>query len=364
MPSVFTGNFLHTLMPTFDEYLTSITQDHFLPKVVDNVLNSNVAAVRWLSKGKAWMGEQLRIPFKYQKNTSSGSFAPGDTFVTAKVNTRQRLAFDPKWYYQSVTLLGPEVDVNAINETQVINLVKTEMESASQDMVDSIGTVFYGTGTGDDFLGLGGIIDDGSNLGTYGGLSRTTFTQLNSDVTSSAGNLTIAIMASSQDAAKRGSQKPTIGITTESVWTDYEALVASQLAANYSVMGTPRVTRDATVQPGLPLGPGQAGFDALMHRGTPIVADEKSTSGTIFWVNENHLGWYGIKPVWATPISLGSTTIEGYYSGNDVPSDNHGFSVTEWKEPSNQYARVKQILLAGNLISGGPRYHSKDEGLT
>ncbi len=351
-------------MATFDEYITSITQDHYIPKIVDNVLNSNVAAVRWLQNAKAWSGEQLKVPFKFKKSTSGGSFAPGDTFVTAKVNTRQKLAFDPKWYYQSIALLGPEVDVNATNETQVISLIETESQSASQDMIDDIGDIFYSTGVGTDFLGIGGINDDGSELATYGELSRSSFPQLNADVTTVGGALTLKIMAGSQDAAKRGSMKPTIALTTETQWTNYEELIQPQLAANYSVVGTPRVTRGATVQPGVPLGPGQAGFDALMHRGTPVVADEKCPEGVMHWINENFLAWHGLKPVWATPVVFGSSTIEGWNASPDVPSNNHGFSVTQWKEPSNQYSRIRQLLLAGNLVSGGPRYHSKDTGLT
>src|SRR3990167_6839868 len=347
----------------FDAFVTTVTQDHLLPKVVDNILNSNVATVRWLSRGRPWMGETLRIPIKYQKSTSGGAFGLGDTFVTAKVNTRQRLSFDPKFFYQSVTLFGPEVDVNAISESQVINIITTEMESSMQDAMDSVGTLFYGTETGNNLQGVQGIIDDGTFQATYGGQTRSSNTHLNSDVTTVSGPITLAIMADKQSDAKRGSQKPTLIVTTEAVWDDVEALIQPVLSANYSVQGPHKVTRDAVVAPGQALGPGQVGFDAIMHRGTPVVADEKCNSGEMYFINENFLQWYGLKSVWAKPISMKSSTIEGYYSA-DVPSENHGFHWTDFKEPTNQYARTGQILLLGNLISGGPRYSSKAESLT
>ena len=100
-----------------------------------------------------------------------------------------------------------------------------------------------------------------------------------------------------------------------------------------------------------------------MHRGVPLVADEKCNSGEMYFINENFLDWYGLKPVWAKPISVTSNTIEGYYDA-DVPSANHGFHWTDFKEPTNQYSRSGQIILEGNLISGGPRYSSKLESLT
>lgn len=347
----------------FDTFVTSLTQDGLLPKAVDNILDSNVATVRWLSRAKAWVGETLKIPIKYRKSTSGGSYGIGDTFTTSKVNTRQLLSFDPKFFYQNVTLFGPEVDVNAISESQVINMITIEMESAAQDAMDGVGTLFYGIESGNDFQGVQGIIDDGTFSSTYGGQTRSSNTHLNSTVTTVSGPLTLALMASAQSGAKRGSLKPTIVVTTESVWDDLEALIQPTLSANYQVMGPHKVTRDATVAPGQALGPGQVGFDALMHRGTPVVADEKCNSGEMYFVNETFLDWYGLKSVWNNPIKVASSTIQGYYDA-DVPSENHGFHWTDLKEPTNENARSGQILLQGNLVSGGPRYSSKLESLT
>ena len=52
------------------------------------------------------------------------------------------MSFNPTGYYQSVTMDGMSVDVNQ-TPAQVLDLVKTEMESAMEDMLDSVGTLFY-----------------------------------------------------------------------------------------------------------------------------------------------------------------------------------------------------------------------------
>jgi hypothetical protein len=273
------------------------------------------------------------------------------------------LKFDPKFYYANVSLFGPEVDVNAISETQVVNLVKTEMESTQQDMIEEVSTLLYGVGTGDNPMGVQGIIDDGTYLSTYGELDRSVYTKINSNVNTVGGPVTLALMAAQNTNARFGRMKPTLCLTTEALWDDLEELIQPQLSANYTVLGNHQVTRDSIVMPGTPLGPGMVGFDAIMHRGVPVTADSLCNDGEMYFINENYITWYAIKSQWASAIALSSTTIDGPYAEN-VPSKNHGFHWTGFKEPHNQYARNGQILLLGNLVSGGPRYHAKLESLT
>lgn len=344
----------------FDAYIQSLTQDEIVPKVVDTVLKSNVLTMRLLSNGRRWSGETVKVPVKYQKNTTSqGAFDGFDTFDTTKVNTRVNMFFNPTGYYQSVTLSGMEVDVNS-TKAQVLNLVKTEMESAQQDMIDSIGTIFYGAKTGKNFLGLQDIVDDGNTTATYGGLARATYTSLKSTVTASGGTLSLAVMGTQYDAATTGPQKPTLGVTTETVWGLYESLVQPTIDTN--TQGYAQVTRSGVVQGRSALA-GEMGFDALFFRGMPVVKDEKCTSGYFYMLNENQIEWHGLKSHKYNEISLGSSTHEaGPYEGSAPKS--YGFSWTGLKEPVNQYAEIGQILLMGELIGRSPRLNSVLTGVT
>jgi len=331
-------------------------------KVIDNVLNSNVLALRILGNSKPWNGETLRFPIKYQKSTSGGSFSGLDTFSTAKVNTRQTLSFDPRGYYQSVVLSGMEVDVNA-TPSGVLNLVKVEMESAQMDMIDSIGTLFYADGTGNsnkDFLGLDAIVDDATSVSTYGGLARGTYTMLNANRNASGGTLTTDLMATLYDECTRGSKKPTLIVTTEAIWSIYEDLLQPTVQANYTASGYAQVTRTGVSQTRGALQ-GEIGFDALFYRGVPLVRDEKCTTGTMWMLNEDYLTWYGLKSHKYSPISLSTSTTDTVY--NDAPKVN-GFSWSGLKEPTNQYSEVGQIILEGNLVSPAPRYMGRLTGIT
>ena len=305
----------------------------------------------------------MKFPIKYQKSTTGGSFSGLDTFSTAKVNTRQLLSFDVRGYYQSVVLSGMDVDVNA-TPAGVLNLVKVEMESAQQDMIDSIGGLLYGDGTGNsnkEFLGLDAIVDDATSVGTYGTLARATYSVLNATRTASGGTLTTDLLGALYDNCARGGKKPTLNVVPEAVWTIYEALLQPTVAANYSAMnGYKQVTRDRVAESRGALQ-GEIGFDALFHRGVPVVADEKCTAQTWFMLNEEYLTWYGLKSHKYSPISIGSTTIDGVYKGGNKSV---GFSWTGLKEPVNQYAEIGQIILEGNLVSPAPRYHGRLTGIT
>ena len=345
----------------FDDYIKSVTQDKIVPKVVDSVLNSNVLATMFIANGKPWNGEQIKIPVKYQKNsTSQGSFDGFDTFDTTKVNTRVNMAFNPTGYYHSVVLSGMEVDVNA-TRAQVLDLVRVEMESGQQDMIDSIGTLLYSAQSGKNFIGLQDIVDDGSTSATYGGLSRTTYTTLVSTVTpASGGALDLTTMGTQYDAATTGPQKPDLGVTTETVWGLYESLAQPTINTNYD--GYAQVTRNGIV-PSRNALMGELGFDALFFRGMPIVKDEKCTSGYFYMLNRDSITWYGLKSHKYGEVKLSSKNFEGGpYEGNAPKS--FGFSWSGLKEPVNQYAEIGQFLLMGNLIGKSPRLNSLLTGVT
>ena len=62
--------------------VTTTTQSKLLPKLVDTILNGNVFATRMLSRAQKFVGERMKAPIKYSKNTTGTSFAGFDTFST------------------------------------------------------------------------------------------------------------------------------------------------------------------------------------------------------------------------------------------------------------------------------------------
>jgi len=346
----------------------SITEESYVPTVIDGVLNSNVFLSRlFMREMKTWSGRQMQVPLQIAKPTTGGSFAGVGNFDTALQDTRIRQTFSHAQFYQNVSVSGGEASLNK-TDGEVLDLMKVTMEEAQNAMLDSIGSQIYGTGSGDDFLGLGAIIDDGTQTSTYAGLTRTTYPQLNSTILAAQGGLlTFANMATvmrGSSAAGSRRQRPSIILTTETVWDLLESLFTPTINAGYDALSRVNITTYS--KPGVTFKDqeslkGHFGFEALCWRGIPIVADEKCPSGTMYFINEDYLNWYNLKGVGLTSYKMNGKNIDSVYSEYQ---QNYPIQWSGFDKPFNQYAQIGQFIMLGNLISGSTRRHGALTGIT
>jgi len=164
-------------MPTFGNVVTTITQDTIVPKVVDIILNGNVLTMRMLPQARTISGETYKIPVKYQKSTAGGWYQLWDPFATNQTSVRVKAEYRMRQQYQTASIAGAQAAGNA-GDAKVLDLIRTEMESVAEDMVDTWGTGLYSDGTGSgnlQLIGLDAAVDDGAGTGTYAGLLRTTY---------------------------------------------------------------------------------------------------------------------------------------------------------------------------------------------
>jgi len=347
----------------FTNRTLTTTQDKIVPKVFDNFLSDSFATFRFVGNGRKWSGESMKFPVKLAKNTQGGSFSAMDTHGVDAVETRQFLTYRLKAYEIPVAIPGLDRLVNA-TEAQVINLVKTEMESSAQDGMDDVAEMFYADGSGNsskDFEGVENLIDDTTNVGEQ---SRSTYPTLVSEVLDFNGTMTLTKLATVFSGASAGSaakQKPTIILSDETVWDLYESLLSPTVQANYEATGLPVVTRSSRgALPNAQLK-GSMGYTSLIYRGVPWVADEKATAQKIYMDNENYHEWYGINDPEMTQIDFGEA-IDGSYA--EIPSKYSGLNWSGLLKPVNQYGTVGHIYLFGNFVSSQPRRLGKGEEVT
>ncbi len=346
----------------FGNRVLTTTNQHIMPSLVDTVLNSNVLATRVLKSAKKWSGERMLFPIKFAKNNTFTSFSGFDTMPIQGVNTRVRLEYFPSFARINISLPLDELSVNQDNEEKILSLIDLEVKSAAQDMADSIGDLFYGDGTGNfgkDFLGLAALVDDGSVAATIGGLSRTTYPLLKSTVTASGGTLSLDKMSTLYNSISSGSITPTLGVTTKAVFALYERLLQPQ----------ERVVKDVpmmkfTAGNGLNSGTGLiggTGFTGLFFKGFPILADEKCTSGSLYFLNENFLEFDAVT-MWGTEaIKYGNVPVEG----NDYQTPlGLGFSWSGWKKTFNQATVTGDVYLGGQFMTSNPKRHGVLTGCT
>lgn len=346
----------------YNNTVDTLTLEDIVPQVVDTVLRTNTFATKMLTKPKKFRAATQDFPIKYQTGTAVTSFQGFDTLPTSFTDTRTLMKFNPKFVTANVALAATDIAANNTYR-QVLSLVEVEMMSRAQDLADAIGTEFYGNGTGNsskDMLGLGAIVDDGSNVSTIGGLSRTTYTTLQSTVTASSGTLSLYKMRTLYNAVGDAGAWPTFGLTDMTTWALYEQLLQPQ----------ERIYKDIVIAKNFK---GYTGFD-IMENGLAfgnltIIPDRKCTSGTLFMLNDNYL-WF-----WALPVLDGSgegsmvgkpVKVGGkLFTGNQYDAaENLGFFWSGWIKATSQLAYNSFIVLGGNLLTDNPRRQGKLTGIT
>ena len=329
-------------------FVTNVTQDRFIPKLVDNILAGNVLTMR-LSRNRArqWSsGHEIVQPTFIIASTTGGSYSGFDTFTTTQETKTDVAKFRISQLYWNVALSGRQLALNQ-GESKVLDLVATEMDIAQKSLQDELGNQLYSDGTGNsnkDLLGLQAMVDDSTSVTTYGALSRSTYSTWRATRTAQSGSLALSDLAADFDAAQIGSDMPTLMITTPAAWTLYEALLTPTVSANFGV-GEFRLTPEGGRSISN-LG-GNQGFRALAFRGIPVVADEKCTSQNLYTLNENHINWWNVSP----DPTMGRSV-------------NRGFQWTGFKEPVNQDGVAGQLLFYGQLTSDSPRTHARRTGIS
>lgn len=202
-------------------FVTTATRERFFPKSVDNIFEGNLLWNRLRSKARPWTGgHRLVISTIVSNRANASSFSGFDTLPTNQEDVRQRFTIDPSEYAINVTFSGIQLAVNKGPEA-FLNLVAEEFADSARVLSETLGTDSYGDGTGNSNKAIAGLnyhIDDATDVVTYQGLSRNTYTNLRATRTAQSGALTFANLATDYDAAQRGSDSPSLFVTTPAVW--------------------------------------------------------------------------------------------------------------------------------------------------
>lgn len=328
--------------------IQTTVQTKYLPYVVDSVLNSNVGFQRIVRASKEWSGRTLRVPVKVSKNATGTSFQGFDTLSTAATNNRVFMEYTPCFYQISCALPGDELSV-ADTEDKVLDLMKLTIQSDTEDMADNLGDIFYADGTGNnnkDPLGLAALVDDGTNVANIGGLSRSTYTTLQSTVTASSGVLSLAKMDTLWNAVSSGKQTPTVILTTEAVFSLYGQLI--------------RPFQRQMIDASPMKGHAGFGFKGLDYNGVPLLKDEKCTAQALIMLNEDFVDFYALPYYNAKPVKYKSQM-----EGNDYDAPvGLGFAWSDWIIPANQASVVGHIYFGGQFVTTNPKRHGKLTGIT
>jgi len=266
--------------------LTYVTRRAFIPKLVVQLYNSTPLLAALIANSQQASGgvSSVTVPVQgaqfvnAQWSDYSGSFAQPSVQQGA-----YNAEFNLKLMITPVPFLGMEGAVQ--QDAAIIPLIEARMNDATNVMMDAMATSLYQNYTNtQQFIGLPGAIDDGTNLVTYGNISRTNYTWWKSKVYN-AGNVNPTrqnILQYISGTVKNGAEVPSFGVCGFGTWT----LLAQDFVGQEQYVITPGSGFDGDNN-----GP-QAAFRALMVAGVPIYPDPYCPEGLVYFVNTNYLNLY------------------------------------------------------------------------
>lgn len=310
----------------------SITQDLFLPRLVDNFFTSMPLLIRLMEREQITEdgGDQIRQPIIHT-NSPADAYVGLEVFDTSDTDTMTAFQFDWKQYFGNITVPGTDMIRNGGGSRAVLDVVQAKMQIAELSLKDQIATDVFGDGTrrAGVITGLNAAIDDGSNTPTYGGISRTSGAvslqnAAKGNLDAAGGSLTLDIMQSNYGSASIANENPDMIITSQVLWDKVWARVQPQQ----------RFPADRNSD--RPLA--KAGFSTITFNNADVVVDNHVPAGTMYFLNTNYIEM--------------------------IIHRDRNFDFTGFKEPSDQDAQIGQILLATELVVSSPRLQARATGLT
>lgn len=349
-----------------NDRVNNITLQDYNAKVVDTINKSSEIMKRVVSRPDRWNGRSYSSPIFTNNSTLGQSFKGTETFSTSIDYNTQQMTWYPTGYAQPVGVSTVERSINA-TPSGVIDLYKSSYQYAQNSMITALGNIFYGYGNGNDFDGLGVIVDDGTNSSSYAGLTRATYPTINGYlVSASAGVLDLDLLASADDGATISgdlSESPNVILTTQTVWSLYESLLTPTVSSRYDagggsfIDGSTAVKQNVSSSDALSLNQGAL---SVRFRGKPIVRDQKAPTGVMFGLNEN---WFHFKSLKLQGLDLVATK-EDVTAGAYEPYKVSAFQFREPLMPVNQLAEVGIFVMYGQFYCENPNRNFKISGIT
>lgn len=348
----------------FNTAVTTTTREFILKEVFDQVTTGTPGLMTFLQKPEEWKtGTVYEFAIKYQDTTNGGNMGIADRLDTNRQNVRVQAIFNLKACNKPVVVAIAETTVN-MGDEQIVDLLDTEFDSQAQSLMTLMAQNLYtGNGSGNDWDSLADAASDSTLYATYGGLSRTTYPVWSGYYLASTGALTLAKLATADDAVTIGVDSPDLALTTKALWSTYESLLTPTVRANFSTSGYPRMNAWG----GVPSTPGmgaQQGFVYLTFRGTPIAKDEQVPSGEFFLVNTKGFGFVGFdyddENIMKANFKKTSDAVPSGVPGN--VKSTRGFQFRKMMSPVDQLTKVGYLIYAGNFVATEPRLQGQLAG--
>lgn len=311
--------------PNFSS-IVATTLKNYRAKLADNITAHQALWFQLKQRGfirEDEGGTSIVEPLLVGRNTTVKSYRGYDLIDLTPQEGITAAEYDWKQIAGSVTISGLEQFQNSGSRTKIISLLQSKITQLELSMMMEINRQLQADGTGNagkDLTGLGIAVEDGTAWSTYGGIDSNVNTYWRNQWID---NVSIAAtppfsafldgMRRLYNSCSRGKVKPTLILTDQFVYEAYE--------------GTLTVNERF-----LDMKMGDAGFENLMYKQTPIVFDEDMPGASLVAGSDNH-----------EMLMINADFM------NFVIGRGKNFSVTDMIMPDNQDAQSSKVIMYGNL---------------
>jgi len=299
-------NFDALLTTTLAKYRSRLTDNIFLDRPL----------TQWLfAKDRIRFddgGVKIVEPLIYGANDTVQTYSGYDPIALTPQEGISAAEFDWKQLAGSVAINGLEEAKNS-GEAAMLKLLDARVMQLEESLKDKFSNMFFAQTPGtNDFNSLPKLI---SNTGIAGNIDATsTNTWWRSYQENTAEALGISKMTTSYNTASNGNDHPDLGITTQTLFEKYEALLPASV----------RYTDTTTAN---------AGFQNLLFKQMPVVFDTSCTAGEFYMLNSKYIQLVGMSGKW--------------------------MEQTPFLRPENMDAKYSLILSYGNLTIRNRKRHAK-----
>lgn len=315
--------------------LIAVTRRAFIPKLVVQLYKSTPMFSLLLKNAQRARGGVSQVTVPVQGSSFVG-FSWSDysgVFPQPQVLTgAQNAEFNLKLGVVPIPFMGMEALIQSSDV--VIPLLKARMADAKTVALQAMSTALWSNNSAQpsQLNGLPEAYDDGTNVTTYGNISRTANTFWKSTLITGAGAVltrSAMIRFVSQGTLVAGGESPDFGVMSFQDWT---TLMQDFISAERIVTGPKSKFDSDNVT--------NAGFTGLRLGDTPFFPDPFLAKGTAFLFNSKYLAMYLSEDA---PFAF-----SGFYSAI----------------PNLQIANIGVMIVASNIVCTKPVSGLQIQGIT
>ena len=307
--------------------LESITNDYFLAdgkKAVDIYFNTSFLLDWFMNTKKGiWErpsgGRYIRVPLEYDEQVG-GAYARADVISSEDRESINAARFGFKHYYGNATIYRTDEMENA-GEYAEVQMVTQRVSGAQKTVTKQLATDIYSNSSdsANEITGLKSLTSETATV-AYGNIAENDLVSADltkkweGKTTTTTEGISLAVIRTAASAAKINDGamgKPDIGVMTETLFNVVSGILQVQQ----------RFTTDSDTA--------KAGFTHLVFEKKILAADDYCSSGYMFLLNSNFLGFgvhknglYARTP-WADLVVTGTVakSMKIFWDGNMICSN-------------------------------------------